>query len=57
MVGNTNITKVKMMDRGDVDDSTAYVGHNGATYGFRSSNGFFKSINASISLIVNSDYD
>lgn len=38
-------------------DFANYVGHGGDTYAFTSDNGFFAAINASISVIVNQDYD
>ena len=40
-----------------IDDLGTYIGHGGDTYGFMSDNGFFPQINASISVIVNVDYD
>jgi len=40
-----------------VSDFSTYIGHGGDTYAFMSDNGFFPGINASISVIVNIDYD
>ena len=34
-----------------------YIGHGGDTYGFESDNGFYPTLNASISIIVNQDID
>ena len=37
-------------------DNATYVGHAGATYGFQSNQGYFKALNASMSIITNQDY-
>jgi hypothetical protein len=37
--------------------NSSYVGHGGETYGFKSAQGFFKSLNASMSITVNNDFD
>lgn len=41
----------------NLSDPAVYIGHVGATYGFKSTHGFFPSLNASVSAIVNVDFD
>jgi len=47
----------KVKSPATLEEFASYVGHGGDTYGFMSDNGFFPSLNASISVIVNQDYD
>lgn len=41
----------------DVKSNSTFWGHAGDTYGFQSAQGFFYGLNASISMIVNVDFD
>ena len=41
----------------DVDSNSTFWGHAGDTYGFQSAQGFFYGLNASMSIIVNVDFD
>lgn len=43
--------------RAKIGDNATYVGHAGDTYGFQSTQGFFDKLNASMSVIVNIDFD
>jgi len=40
-----------------LDHIASYIGHGGDTYAFMSDNGFFPTLNASLSIIVNEDID
>lgn len=37
--------------------SAFFVGHDGETYGYKSSNGYYESVDTAISLITNYDVD
>lgn len=47
----------KIGRRPALDLPASYIGHGGDTYGFQSDNGYFPSLNASISVVVNQDSD
>jgi hypothetical protein len=41
----------------DLKDNSTYIGHGGNTYGFQSIQGFFPSMNVSVSLATNQDFE